>query len=477
MNRYAASALVLALMSSACASDDLGPQGSYVPPVGGGNGGTSGAGSGSGGTTAGTGGGSGAGTSGAGGTAGTFDMGGEGGTGNAGTGDLPMCVNSGETNFDCPFSLPPIMGSCAPAGECCHRTSNTARIAALGADDPEVLEYRLEYVEIYNHPQSIGLPDLVRTANQRADVCAGEQCLLWRFTAPRQGGQTIAGMGEVEIGVGAYNCDGTYSYYGPNAASDRTAEIGESDPGRWQSVKVPAVHDPAKEGVERFHIPFGTNKNREVARSLFLFPADNTLDWELASSGFNITSFDTSPAGQDCMGEREGFGWNAVAGFVSYSPLKGNDKDISNQINQTYCALLAFGLLPEGQKNKDCFTTERCLPDGGNFGDGGCDWLKVPDSLCPETEDDRALYGCHLGAEGNPNEETDYPTALSCTPTAPAEPLDPDTGATSDGQCCDPLGVSATLPACNAYRTVGRFVAASAEITDAPRDTLPPVCM
>ena len=45
------------------------------------------------------------------------------------------------------------------------------------------------------------------------------------------------------------------------------------------------------------------------------------------------------------------------------------------------------------------------------------------------------------------------------------------------GQCCDPLGQSTTLPACNAYRTVGKFVAAAAEITDEPRNSLPPVCM
>ena len=77
-------------------------------------------------------------------------------------------------------------------------------------------------------------------------MCAGEQCLLWRFTAPRKGGEFVAGAGEVEIGIGAYNCDGTYSFYGPNAAPDRSAEIGESDPGRWQSVTVPADVDPSQ---------------------------------------------------------------------------------------------------------------------------------------------------------------------------------------------------------------------------------------
>ncbi|HMI90702.1 MAG TPA: hypothetical protein VK509_05030 [Polyangiales bacterium] len=386
------------------------------------------------------------------------------------------CVNEGEINFDCPFNLPPIMGSCAPAGVCCHRSSNIAKIEKLGPDESAVLEYRLNFVDIVNHPLSVGLPDLQRTAAQRADVCAGEQCLLWRFTAPRKGGEYVAGPGVAEIGIGAYNCDGTYSFYGAKAGSDRSADIGEKDPGRWQGVAVPAVYDPAKQGTARIHIPWATNKNRAIQRSLFLLPADNSLDWELASSGFEITQLDTSDPAQDCIGARDGSKWSNVDGFVSYSPLLGNEKDISNQINQTYCSLLAFGLLPEGKKNKDCIATERCMPDGGNFGDGGCDWLKLPDSLCPTDEAQRAIFGCHLGAEGNPNAETGYPSMLNCTPEKPTAALDPDMGATSVGQCCDPLGKSMQLPACNAYRTVGKFVAAAAEITDAPRDNLPPVC-
>jgi hypothetical protein len=467
MKRYAVLAPVFALAIHACQAEDLGP--------------TGGTGAVTGGTAAPSGGTGGAGAGATGGNGGTLDTpageggGGAGGTGGGG-GSAPMCVNQGEINFDCPFNLPPIMGSCAPHGACCQRASNVAKVAALGPDEPAVFEYRLNYVDIINHPFSIGLPDLQRTANQRADVCAGEQCLLWRFTQPRQGGALVAGMGEAEIGVGAYNCDGSFSFYGPSAAPDRSADVGESEPGRWQSVKVPAAYDPSKEGVESFHIPWATNKNRQTARSIFLFPSDNSIDWELASAGFEITDIDTTEAGWDCMGTREGFGWGTRAGFVAYSPMKGNDKDISNQISQTYCALLGFGLLPEGAKDKDCLTTERCLPDDGAFGDGGCDWVKLPDSLCPETPEQEAIFGCHLGAEGNPNKETDYSATLHCTPEEPTAALDPDMGATSLGQCCDPLGASTTLPACNAYRTVGKFVAAAAEITDEPRANLPPVC-
>jgi hypothetical protein len=392
--------------------------------------------------------------------------------GQPGSTAVPECLNDGETNFDCPLSVQPLSGSCAPAGECCHRSSNIAKLATLKPDEPAQVEYRLNFVDITNHPLTIGTPDLVRTAASRAEVCAGEQCLLWRFTAPRSGGKFVAGKGEVEIGVGAYNCDGTYSFYGPKAAPDRTKEIGESEPGRWQAVSVPADVDPTKDGIDRYHIPFATNKNREVARSIFVWPQDYSIDWELASAGFEITGFDTSEAGLDCMGTRDGFAWSTVGGFVSYSPLAGNDKDISNQILQTYCSLLGFGILPEGMKDKDCLTTERCTP-----GANGCTWLKLPDSLCPNDAAERAIFGCHLGAEGNVNGEKGYPSALDCSKDAPTEPLDPDKGATSKGQCCDPLGKSTSLPACNAYRTVGVFVAAAAEITDKPLNGLAPNCL
>ena len=393
------------------------------------------------------------------------------GSGGSDAGSALECNNQGAANASCSPKVPPFSGDCAPAGECCHRSSNIAKVDALGPDAPAVIEYRLNYVDITNHPQTVGTPDLVRTAKQRADVCAGEQCLLWRFTAPRSGGEFVAGPGEVEIGIGAYNCDGTYSFYGPHAAPDRSTEIGESDPGRWQAVKVPADVDPSKQGIDRYHIPWATNKNREIARSVFLWPQDFTLDWELASSGFEITEFDTSDTGLDCMGARDGFNWSTVNGFVSYSPLKGNDRDISNQTAETYCALLAFGVLPDDMKDTSCTTTPRCVP-----GSDGCIWKKLPDSLCPDNDDERAMFGCHLGDQDNINAEMGYPTTIKCTPDKPTTQLDPDKGADSEGQCCDPLGKSSTLPACNAYRVVGTFVAAAAEITDEPIDKLPPNC-
>ena len=62
----------------------------------------------------------------------------------------------------------------------------------------------------------------------------------------------------------------------------------------------------------------------------------------------------------------------------------------------------------------------------------------------------------------------------------PTGVLDPDMAApgttVSEGQCCDPLATGGALPACNSYRLTSDFVAAAAEITDAPADKLQQDC-
>lgn len=386
------------------------------------------------------------------------------------------CVNEGAENLDCPLTVAPLTGSCAPKGACCHRASNNARMALLGPDQPAVLEYRLNMVEVINHPLTISQPVLKVSAAARAEICSGEQCVLWRFTLPRAGGELVEGPSTIQIGIGAYNCDGTYSFYGPSAAPPRDGI--SNDPGRWQAPIVDAEFDPKKQGMEQHHIPRQTNGNREIARSVFLAPTDNSIDWELANSGFEITSLDSSEAGRDCIGSRDAVQWVTGGTFVSYSPMAGNDVDVNDLIYQPYCQLLAFGILEEGKKDTSCADTPRCLPTPERMlGDPDrCPWVKLPDSLCPVDDLERALFGCHLGAEGNINGEDGYPATLRCTADKPTSPLDPDSGATVDGQCCDPLGQSAALPACNAHRTLQKYVAAAAEITDEPRDSVPPVC-
>ena len=61
---------------------------------------------------------------------------------------------------------------------------------------------------------------------------------------------------------------------------------------------------------------------------------------------------------------------------------------------------------------------------------------------------------------------------------APSGPLDPDKGATSEGQCCDPLAKGTNgLPACNAYRVDSDVAAAAVEITDEPAQQIQQNCI
>jgi hypothetical protein len=154
---------------------------------------------------------------------------------------------------------------------------------------------------------------------------------------------------------------------------------------------------------------------------------------------------------------------------------------------------MAFGV--SAARGLNCEKQARCMPGTTKDGSGVscepnatkfpdpmtdpcCPWLKLPDSLCPATEADQKLYNCHVGATGNPNMETGYPSDadLKCDPSAPTVALDPDMGATSKGQCCDPLSRNTSLPACNSYRLVQEYVAAAARITQGDADKLQGRC-
>ena len=447
---------LIALSCSAgvgCKSEDNGDD----PPAGG----TGASGSGGMGATAGTGGG-GAGM-------GEAGMSGESGTGGA---SYDVCLNPGDINPDCP-QVPPLTGECAPRGECCRRSSNIAKEEALGPDDPLTLEYRVNYSVTANHPTTIGVEFLANSTTTRYEN--EQQSTMWRFTVPRQGGMQVSGPGMAQIGVGRYNCgEGTYSYYTDSAAPVRQGVPGAEDQTRWVAETVPTMVDVNEPGAGRIKIAFADNANRGLTWTPFLDNAGTMLDWELVHQGFTIEEMDITGAGRDCIGTRSGDQWEHGGIFVIYTPMAENDSQIITLIQQTYCSLVAFGILPEGMKERSCVQSTRCVPDGGMYNDGGCDWEKLPDSLCPVTADEKAMWGCHLGDVNNVNQEPGYPQ-VDCTMEAPTAVADPDTG--SPGQCCDPMGEDPNLPACNAYRLIQEFVAAAAEITDDEKGEVQQDCL
>jgi hypothetical protein len=391
---------------------------------------------------------------------------GNGAAGNAaGGGGAELCTNEGELNLDCPQKQP-ITGACAPHGACCHRASNAQKEQALAPDAPLVLEYRLQYSVTANQPLTLSSDVIAGTAVARADQ--EQQSLLWRIESPRAAGAEVSGPGTMSIGQGRYNCDGTYSFFGDAAAPARALS---SDVARWAVASLPTTTDVSKHGRERFHIAFADNDNRTPSYTPFLDTNTLAVEWELVTQGFDILTVDTEGAGRDCIGARGGSEWEGGGQFVIYAPIEPNSQDLIASLSQSICQLIAFGALPEGMKDKSCLNTPRCMP-----GSADCPWLKLPDSLCPVGAE-QAMWGCHLGAEGNPNAETDYPAQLGCSATAPTGVLDPDADPSApSGQCCDALGQSTSLPPCNAYRMVQSYVAAAAEITDAPVNEAQAAC-
>jgi hypothetical protein len=388
-----------------------------------------------------------------------------------GGGDV-MCTNTGEVDITCPDALGLFEGSCAPSGECCRRASNIAKIEQLELSEPQTLEYRVSLLRAINHPLSLSLPILQMAAAERARTCAGDQCALLRFTQPREGGEPIAGPATTQQGVGRYNCDGTYSFYGTSVAPAR-ADVGLTDPARWAVPVGDATFDPSLDGAARTATTWATNPNQRITCSPFYLPGTQTVDWEQCTTGFEILQLDTSSSGLDCQGQWTGDSWQAAGLVQSFVPLAANSTDPIDAIAQNLCQLLSFSVVAPEDRAIDCLATPRCAP-----GTEGCKYVKLPDSLCPDTDEERGLFRCHLGATGNPNDEADYPTDLNCTATAPTTPLDPDVNpSVSAGQCCDPLGAgTGGLPACNAFRIVSEFAAGAAEITDAPSNDLAPVC-
>jgi len=406
---------------------------------------------------------------GSGGKSGNGGASGKGGSGD-GRGMLGPADSEEDINPACPQEIGPFDGKYAMKGKCCYRTSNHARVTK--AADKGVLEYRLSYFMTNNHPKTIS-GGLVKGATiTRFDK--EEQHILFRFELPREDGDWAKGPGKAQIGAGRYNCDGTYSFY-----SDKAATVsGElTDKARWAITSVDVNVDP--DGAtfdDQVKVVWKTNINRKVTYLPYLLAmADASgkkpLEWEAASQGFSIISMPPLEEALDCVGTRVSDNeWEPNGQTVSYQRLDANSQSAINVLgNISLAQLQAFGAAVGDKKDDPEYqvSSKRCKP-----GSDGCLWQKLPDSLCPKTDDEIGSWGCHVG---DPDNEDKIKT--ECTADAPSGVLDPDEGATSLGQCCDPLAEGTNgLPACNAYRLVSDFVASAVEITDKPSDQIQPNC-
>ena len=373
-------------------------------------------------------------------------------------------------NPECPQMIGPVTGPFAPKGSCCYRTSNRTRIAAQ-TGDTRTLEYRFNLFLVKNHAATMA--SLEQLSINRYDL--QEQSVLFRITVPWADGKMAAGMGTFQVGAGRYNCgEGTYSFYSATAAPVKSTLM---DPQRWEAAVVPVVVNPdAANTADQIKPVWAENmRSRIPAYTPFLKTmAPKALDWESSSQAF---TFETSPKLEgdtfDCIGARDESVWAPGGKVRVYVRVDANNQDPITAIgNITLAQLQAFGATPEVVAMKDTPAynptrgQDRCMP-----GTSGCKWAKLPESLCPESADDQTKWGCHVGWAENPD---GFKT--NCTPDAPTGVLDPDKGAPNEGQCCDPLGKSTTLPACNAWVNIIDFVAAAVEITDQPANEVQQNC-
>lgn len=400
---------------------------------------------------------------------GSSDDSGAGGSGGGGSGAAAGSGGKGQDvqnpdppNTDCPLKdIGPQSGPYAQKGACCYRTSNKARIDP-GAPQ-RTYEYRTNYFTIINMQRTIDPATFGPTTIERFD--GEEQSILFRFVLPQEDGKVVAKKAQVTVGAGRYNCDGTYSYYSETAAP---ADAGDGDKARWNVPSFEADVHPDKTDASRVKASYKTSlalKNRLSYLPYLGTAPDYALEWEGVSQGFDILEMPTGDENIDCVGSRKSSGkWSAAGKTIAFGPLEPNNQTKISLVGATFCELMAFGT---ASNPPDCLATPRCKP-----GDSGCKWQRLPDSLCPTTDDEKKKWGCHLGYGGNPDND---PVKLNCAKDLPAE-IDPDNG-TVEGQCCDPQGTKDSgLPACNAWLQINEFVAAAVEITDKPADGLQESC-
>jgi len=391
------------------------------------------------------------------------DAGGAGTGGGAGQGGSGHHVESPDPiNPLCPQNdVGPFDGPYAQKGACCYRTSNKARIDPSA--DTFTLEFRTNYFFLVNHRKTIDPNVLGPIQISRADE--QEQSLLFRFVVPQKNGEAQPGRARVTFGPGRYNCDGTYSFYGENAA----AAYGGSDPARWAGPEFEANVYPDKTDHDFIRPTYKESlepKNRLSYLPYLGAAPDFALDWEGQSQGFDILEMPSGPEHYDCVGERKDAGsWKPAGKTKAFARLDLNNKDTIDALGVTFCQLMAFGATGG---SADCLATPRCTPGE----DKDCKWQRLPDSLCPVTDEEKASWGCHLGYGGNPDNE---PVVPNCS-KEPLSEIDPDKG-TPEGQCCDPTGSGKdNLPACNAWLQINDFVAAAVEITDERTNELQQNC-
>jgi len=358
----------------------------------------------------------------------------------------PYCINPACPSFKL---LPDLDPKYAPKGNCC----NTVDIQRYEASLPEGATYDLEYVLMVNLPSSNlnTMHDMVRESIRDTQEQGGDVTLTRVKNVPRtadikkdENGNPIPVRVTLEMGnAGKLNCDGTYSFYGPNAAPDPIHEGPPKDPSRWQKRTV-QVDYYGFEADYNFSIPIlDTRTSEGVAWIPRWMPGGEgekaKLDYEQPVA-FVAPHLDNSQRLWGCQGTISSSGnWETVGDAWAFVPVKEASL-VSPSIlkllsGQTVCGLFAMGI------------------GGGDCADiPQAEWTIKPSVYC------NADWYCWIG---DPNDE--FYSEFWNLFFVGEYGCDPNGGAYT---CCDPAATSTELPACNAFISMGAVVQAAVEITD-----------
>ncbi len=358
--------------------------------------------------------------------------------------DDPYCFNP-----ECPFSdLPGLTEENMPKGNCC----NTVDVKRMEDEMTSGETYDLEMAYLSNLP--LANPNLtnplVRDTGLMLTQDIGADLTLIRIQdVPRTEDHPTDGDGNpegisltIQMGAGKVNCDGTFSFYGPDSAPPPIhPEAGiPDDPGRWAPASVPVTFY----GFRGKYL-LSADEAEVAAAGLNWAPrwinSGTGLEYELPVRFlYPRMGNDALGSHHSCLGERTTMGdWDPVGIFWAFVPVEQSNLVSTDALmGQSICGLFAKGALQD-----DC-------------DDAQSDWSYQPPAYC----DEETGY-CWMGDPGDEYYDRFWADLY------PGEDGCDETGA-GDRPCCDPAGEDSSLPACNAFPYIGGVVLAAVDITDEP---------
>jgi hypothetical protein len=337
----------------------------------------------------------------------------------------PYCYN-----LACPLAdLPTITRDNRPMGDCCNTVDVRQREESMAPGT----RYDLEFAMLVSLPQNNPnvAADIVTGVIQQSQLEGGDVTLLRLKNVPRTADMTQPVSVTLEVNSGKLNCDGTYSFYGPNGASAPVHEGPPNDPSRW--VKRIVRLDYNGFNAERL-VEMPAEDALAQAGGLIWVPRWNpsSLDYEQPLKFYSFV-LKNDPNNWSCYGSMDSSGtWTLKAKLMLFIPVQEAKLTlIPNLSLQSECGLLAKGVLQ------------------GECDDDRSYWTTKPTGYCDDE------HKCWIGDPSDPDYADFwlelYPDQDGCGAAYP---------------CCDPEGMRSSIRPCNAFYIRNSAVVAAVDITD-----------